>query len=170
MIYFTSDWHLGDQSFIDREIRPFKDVDVMEQTILDGINIEVKKDDVLYVLGDVSIGDDNKRLKNFLSQLNVKRKSLIIGNHDTLSLSEYIDAGFESIHSSLILEKYCRFELTLIHDPAVAGCFLEHRFICGHVHRLFQSIGNTINVSCCVWNYAPISITKVNDIFTQNEI
>ena len=54
MIWFTSDMHLGHEKALDFTIRPWQQIDEMNEGIIANINAKVKKKDELYILGDYS--------------------------------------------------------------------------------------------------------------------
>ena len=58
MIYYISDTHFRDQAIFDKCKRPFKSLSEMEETIIRKWNSKVKKDDIVYVLRDISKDDD----------------------------------------------------------------------------------------------------------------
>lgn len=83
MIYFTSDLHLGhDKDFIYKE-RGFDNISSHNIAILKNWNSVVTSDDVVYVLGDLMLGDNSAGM-SILKQLN-GTIYIILGNHDTNS-------------------------------------------------------------------------------------
>ncbi len=162
MKWFTSDWHLGHKNVLKFDKRPFKNLTEMNVALIKNINNNVKKNDVLYVLGDVSfkLGQVNA-IGFFLDKIICDRIILILGNHDKFKPFDYVDVGFESVHTSLEIDD----GYVLVHDPAIAGCLVDIKFICGHVHHLFKKTKNVVNVSCCAWDYKPVSIDVINEMF-----
>lgn len=81
-IWLTSDTHLGhDRDFI-WNARGFKNVDEMNEVIIERWNSVVKDEDIVYHLGDVMLGSDEEN--NLRRVLKLKGdKYLAIGNHDT---------------------------------------------------------------------------------------
>ncbi len=164
MLWFTSDWHLGHKNVLRFDKRPFNNLAQMNTCLLANINKRVLEDDILYVLGDVAFKISQiTTIEVFLKKINCRRKILILGNHDKFKPFEYVDIGFESVHTSLEIDNYI-----LIHDPAIAGCLTERNFICGHVHKLFKKLNNCLNVSCCMWDYQPISLKTIDAIFEED--
>lgn len=81
MIWITSDLHLcHDRDFIYGK-RGYKNVQEMNHDIITKWNAKVTADDTVYVLGDITLNDDNTGL-GILSSLKGKIH-IIIGNHDT---------------------------------------------------------------------------------------
>ena len=80
-IWFMADIHVAHTNVISLSKRPFVNVQEMEAVIVANINRVVKPGDVLYLLGDVSLGRRETWVK-FLSSLTCKNVVLVIGNHD----------------------------------------------------------------------------------------
>ena len=53
MTYFTSDLHFGHSNIIKLCNRPFADVESMDAALIENWNKKVKKNDTVYVLGDI---------------------------------------------------------------------------------------------------------------------
>lgn len=84
-IWFSSDTHFGhDRDFI-WGARGFKNVTEMNEQIVKNWNSVVKEDDIVYLLGDIMLGDGSG-LK-YLKQLN-GTIYIALGNHDTNSRAE----------------------------------------------------------------------------------
>jgi calcineurin-like phosphoesterase family protein len=107
-VWFTSDWHLGHERIIDLCHRPFESVAQMNEEIIDNHNALVEDTDVVWMLGDMIMGDIEAGLK-LVSRIN-GRKHLICGNHDRPFAgattdprkradwrARYLDAGFASV-------------------------------------------------------------------------
>ena len=80
MILFISDLHFGHQNIVRLCNRPFVDVDEMDAVLIENWNRKVKKNDVVYLIGDVVW--DKKKVAHYMEQLSGK-KILIAGNHDS---------------------------------------------------------------------------------------
>lgn len=81
MIYFTSDPHYGHANVIRYCARPFRDVQEMNEALINNWNSVVTQDDTVYVLGDFSLGFSE--VERYSSRL-LGKKFLIPGNHDKL--------------------------------------------------------------------------------------
>ena len=79
MIYFISDLHFGHKNCISMCDRPFADVDEMDAALINAWNGRVKKDDTVYLVGDLLW--EKCDIKDYIPRLNGK-KILIAGNHD----------------------------------------------------------------------------------------
>ena len=163
MIYFSSDFHFGHKMIIQYSERPFKNVSKMNHSLVTNWNRMVKKDDIGYILGDLTLrrhADHN--LMEIVGSMN-GRKRLIIGNHDKIKWFEYLDLGFESVHTSYELV-YEGHKIFMCHDPAMREAVPKDYIVaCGHVHRFFKVFKNCVNVGVDVWNYEPLSIDTLID-------
>jgi calcineurin-like phosphoesterase family protein len=136
MIYFTSDCHFGHRRIIQYCNRPFDNVHIMDQVILDRINETVGKDDTLYILGDFTFRGGKPA--DYLSRINCSDVHLILGNHDRRSdymSASRIDVGFTSV-SEVKEIIYCNQRIYLSHYPHRSWP-ASHRgsFHCyGHTH------------------------------------
>ena len=157
MIYFTSDLHLEHPNIIHYCGRPFRNVQQMNKVLIKNWNSVINEDDVVYMLGDLSIKPPayKRGLWHFVDNMKGK-KHLILGNHDYLEPFDYIDMGFISVHTMLWLE-----EFTLIHDPAQAYK-INGPVLHGHVHQNWKKHKNAINVGVDVWDFKPVSIDDIN--------
>jgi calcineurin-like phosphoesterase family protein len=50
--FFTSDLHLGHKNIIELENRPFKDLEDMNNKLVNNWNSKIKNDDLVYYIGD----------------------------------------------------------------------------------------------------------------------
>ena len=69
MIYFISDTHFYHEKIIEYENRPFKDVEEMNNTLIDNWNKRIEPKDEVYILGDFSFGNKKQTL-DLLDKLN----------------------------------------------------------------------------------------------------
>ena len=158
-IYLIADTHFNHSNIIKYCNRPFKDIDEMNNTIINNWNRVVDKDDIVYHLGDVLLGDD---IKSFLNRLNGKIY-LIRGNHDGKSINFYNNIGLEVVPTKTKLEEY---KIILSHRPLennqIPNGYIN---IHGHIHnaKLDDSFDSNKHkcVSVEVIDYMPIEIEKV---------
>lgn len=105
-IWFSSDWHFGhrnlirgETNWIDRQTRDFDSVSQHDNVLVDNINKVVKKSDILYCLGDFSMGGKDK-IYGYRYAINCKNLHLILGNHDQhLSNNSIIFTGKGYVNS-----------------------------------------------------------------------
>lgn len=79
MIWFTADFHFGHRNIISLCNRPFGSVEEMNEILIENFNSLVKKNDTVYILGDISMKADVAL--DYLPKLN-GNKIILIGNHD----------------------------------------------------------------------------------------
>jgi calcineurin-like phosphoesterase family protein len=174
MIWLTSDEHYYHHNMLmhrttygggrgDYTSRRFRTTDEMHRHIKSKHNELVKKDDIVYHLGDFAYGPGAKSWQQVgavLSLLNGEHH-LILGNHDHIKPFDYLEAGFTSVHTSLMLDDYL-----LVHDPAIAGVLLNHKVIHGHTHSLGLRLReNTYCVCVDINNYYPVSFDTIKEAF-----
>lgn len=169
MDFFCGDHHFGDDGIIKFCNRPFLNEAMATRGIVEFHNSVVTPRDTVYFGGDLSMkyGNDPQTLKAIISSMN-GRKILIVGNHDTLSCQQYIDIGFESVHT------YFRYSDKIIihHDPCASIVFKDCLFLCGHIHDLFRYITgkNVINIGLDVWNWKPVSYAFLMEFCNQFKV
>ena len=101
-VFFTSDTHFYHGNIIRFCNRPFKDVEVMNETIISNWNNTVGQDDTIFHLGDFCLGGSAEWTK-ILDRLNGKIY-LIMGNHDLKNIRQgYIDR-FEHVAMQMHIE------------------------------------------------------------------
>lgn len=71
MTLFTSDLHFGHKNIVDLCRRPFADVEEMDAVLIENWNRKVKKNDVVYLTGDVVW--DKKKVAYYMEQLSGKK-------------------------------------------------------------------------------------------------
>ena len=166
-VWTSADPHFAHSNIIKYCDRPFKTAHGMDKTMIDNWNAIVGPDDLSYILGDFSMSAHKDFLADYVKKLN-GNKILVLGNHDRLRPFEYLDIGFLSVHTSLVLENENVF---MIHDPAAMRLAMEAGFTClhGHVHNVYKkSNPGTLNVGVDVHDYKPILLSEA--IKQANEI
>lgn len=126
--WFISDTHFGHENILEyeKEARPFYSLEEMHEVMIDKWNSVVKDKDIVFHVGDFAFGRANISIA---SRLNGKKR-LILGNHDTYPIAEYMpyfDRIFGMVHYKQCL---------LSHIPVHIGC-LGSRWLLnihGHLH------------------------------------
>lgn len=175
-IWFWSDTHFYHFNIIHYENRPFKSVEHMNSTIINKFNERVKKDDLVFFLGDFNFKTGSNRgegepikPQHIINQLNCKNIHFISGNHDNKGRN-----GLKTPIQSIIL-KHGGIRIHLVHNPFHTNfnCPLN---IVGHVHskwksREFKNKQNKstfcINVSVEQWNYYPVSWQEIDSTYKR---
>ncbi len=172
MIYFTSDLHLGHKNIVDLCKRPFADVDAMDAVLIDNWNRKVKKNDIVYLTGDVVW--DKKKVAYYMEQLSGK-KILVAGNHDSTWIKrEECQKYFEEI--VLYLEVHLNgHPITMCHYPMLEWRSSREEskrklgyLIHGHIHnriadeyrQLFLQF-NALNAGVDVNDFAPVTFDEL---------
>jgi calcineurin-like phosphoesterase family protein len=167
--WFISDLHLSHHSTINTfvnddgsPLRPFKNVEEMNQKIIDNWNNKIKDNDLVYVLGDLCMGRKQIGLTSALRG----RKRLIGGNHDFGSIEDYVAAGWEKIYGVKVFNG----DFICSHIPVREDNLT--RFIGnlhGHLHSHHINDPRYLNVSVEQVNYTPLSFEEVQDRFKKNK-
>ena len=173
MIYFSSDWHLGeDRIGINGKpnlfFRPFTSIEQQDNTIIQNFkNSSFKDGDTFYHLGDVIY---NMNSIHYLEELrNLYPNSifnLVIGNYDEDKL-EILSKYFNIVSPEQFIEiEGIKFYLN--HYPI--NCKEEEKGfgITGHIHGLWKVQKNMINVGVDAWHFFPVSEKEI--LFTVNAI
>lgn len=167
--YFTSDLHLGHANIIRFQNRPFDSVEEMNDRIIQNYNSIVHKNDLVYILGDVtykiSVEESNKLIQRLKG-----RKVLIHGNHDL----KYDSHLFEDIldYKEFNQEKI---KYVLMHYPLLEwnGSYKGRSIhLHGHIHAQYgYNLKNRhdgilrYDVGVDANDYFPVSITSIRDFF-----
>jgi calcineurin-like phosphoesterase family protein len=156
--------HFGHPNIMKYENRPFASVDEMDMVIINNWNKTVKKDDKVFVLGDVSFYNKEKT-KDIISKLS-GYKTLIIGNHDkSRSISWWKDTGIEEIYQYPII--YNEF-FVFSHEPIYLNENMPYANVHGHIHHLKYDSKQFFNVSVECIDYTPIDFERIKEIILGN--
>lgn len=82
-IWFTSDLHFNHNKEFLYKPRGFDDIESMNETVVNNWNSVVEDDDIVYCLGDLSMGDITKNNSVELIEKLKGHIIVIVGNHDT---------------------------------------------------------------------------------------
>lgn len=162
MQYLISDTHFNHTNVIKYCNRPFVNTEEMNNYLIKQWNSVVKDDDTVYFLGDFCLGN-RQTVIELGKQLN-GHKILIMGNHDRVTKTAFIDAGFEEVYKKPTVFKFGNSELLLSHAPVYDT---DYNNVCGHVHDM--NINDKKHFCVCVEqiNYTPIELEKVLEYFRE---
>lgn len=175
--FLISDQHFGHANILKftkadgTPVRPdFKDVEDMNQFMISQHNKTVGPDDIVYFLGDVAF--KASVFHKVMPLLNGKKR-LILGNHDHLKISDYMQY-FGNIASAEHIKYSDTLKFVLCHYPMHPEANSPNYPICIHGHIHEKNITDTnhingdiirdkryINVSVEQINYTPISMTEI---------
>lgn len=165
--FLISDTHFGHANVCKftrddgSKLRPWDDVDQMDEDLIQNWNSVVSPKDKVYHLGDVAIP---RRGLKCLERLN-GRKILIRGNHDTFRLADYCKY-FDDIRGCHYLDGNI-----LTHIPVHEDNLARYKHnIHGHLHyrRILKDDGSPDHRYVCVCvehtNYSPIDWEEIRTL------
>lgn len=178
MNYFTSDIHFSDENTFKNDCRPFKNIKQFDKYIIKLWNKTAKKDDNIYVVGDL-LDCDGPDFLSWQKALNYVKKIkaniiLIMGNNEERILNNFFSSNFDAfksfliskgikdVHKTLNLE-FGGYNFHLVHNPI--NYQKDFVNLVGHSHRskgIWYLFG--LSVSCDLNHYRPYS---ENDILYQ---
>lgn len=159
--FVTSDQHFAHANIIRYTARPFRDVDEMNQRMLDLWNETVKPDDEVFHLGDFYwLRGDNRSTCEALIKLLHGKIHFIKGDHDP-GLAELAGLGFKTLKLWDVVDG-----VLLIHNYETRGYHKDippHKLaFSGHVHRIWlhsnvtRGGGVSLNVGVDLWHFRPV--------------
>lgn len=163
--FWTSDTHYLHKAIIWMENRPYKDIEEMNQALVNNWNSVVKDDSTVFFTGDVSYKGSQKALLHILYSLKGKIH-LVIGNHDQPNVLTR-SRRFETISDILdikVKDGDILQSITNIHYPMISWRNSSRGAWCcsGHTHGQIVSKNlNMINVCVERWNYTPVSYNQL---------
>jgi calcineurin-like phosphoesterase family protein len=164
-VFLTADLHLGHKGVVTfdgvhgTKLRPWDNVEEMNEALVERWNAKVKPGDKTYVLGDVAL---SKRWLELLLRMNGK-KILVKGNHDQEELKEYVKY-FSDVRA---IQKKGDFLLSHVPIHPMSLTRWSKGNIHGHLHdgRVLLEDGSIDKRYICVsvehTNFAPISLDEV---------
>ncbi len=167
--YFTADEHYGHNEIITYCNRPYRNSQVMTRDIVKKHNSVVKEEDTVYHIGDFAFAGPDRisYVQNLLNRLNGTH-ILILGNHDQINPMKLVDAGFQSAHTSLVINRDVGedgYTIVMAHDPSIWNIAFKTgaMFFCGHIHNLFKAIPEKriVNVGVDVWDFYPVTLKQI---------
>lgn len=174
--FFTSDTHFGHARIIELCNRPFKDVNHMNEIMIERWNNVVKPDDVVFHMGDVALGSIADSLP-LVGRLN-GHKFLVPGNHDRIFSGEsekkrerfypeYMKVFQAILPECTSINLFGR-SITLSHFPYQGDSQENDRhvdkrpvdnglpLIHGHIHEKRRIEGRMFNVGVDVNDFRPV--------------
>ncbi len=164
MIFFTSDTHFGSERTLKFSCRPFANTKEMDETIINNWNKVIKKDDIVYHLGDFGNYEMTKKLNGKITLIlgNYEQNDLKINfNGDFSAFSAYLKKfGFNDvIEKNLILPLPNENPLFLTHEPL--NCSTKYFNLFGHVHEKCKCKRFGLNVGTDCFNFKPATLAEV---------
>lgn len=151
--WFTADTHFDHANIIKYCGRPFKSVQIMNDTLVRNWNSRVKENDIVIFLGDFAFKGESP--DKWLSLLN-GHITFVRGNHDkNNSLNTRI--------ISLIINLANRYWFC-IHNPEKFNQDFKYNLV-GHVHEKWRikkkKKSYLVNTGVDVWNFHPVDINEI---------
>lgn len=162
--FFTADTHFGHANIIKHCNRPFHNLAHMDKTLIENWNQRVKKDDVVFHLGDFCFRNTTNRgegeihkAQYYLNKLNGKIIQ-IEGNHDRNNTTK---TCIQEMRIKLGGKR-----IILTHRPENIGDVGYDLHFVGHIHTLwkYQTVyyeKKMVNVGVDVWEFKPITIEDI---------
>lgn len=160
-VFVTADPHFDHENIIKYCDRPFINREQMNHVLTKNWNSVVSDEDIVYVIGDFTLSSKKERVREILSLLK-GRKFLVMGNHDYMSVADYIDAGFEKVYDeAIIINEF----IILSHYPMFMTYHMPYFNVYGHVHNHPEHKDMTERTWCVSverTNYTPVEL-KLED-------
>ena len=173
MIHFTSDQHFGHENIIKHTNRPFRTVEEMDRYMVRAWNSVVRKNDIVYHLGDISHKRcDADRANDLVAQCNgIKR--LIVGNHETdgdvdysktfqervkldTALFDWVNEGYHETMIDGVLIIMSHYALETWHDMSKKSIQLH-----GHSHGKLKPKTRRLDVGVDTHDFKPWSWDQI---------
>lgn len=168
-IFFSSDLHYNHNKSFLYEPRGFTSIEEHDAAIIKNWNEVVSNNDIVYVLGDVMMGNDYDLAQEKLRQLN-GQLVILNGNHESdRKLNAYKELPNVELAGWAIKICYGKWHFYLSHFPTLVDNFDEkHKFYClhGHTHdqNKYQFIKNCCyNIALDAHNNTPVNIDQVKE-------
>lgn len=170
-IWFSSDLHHGHNKIVNICNRPTCPQDQTEWLVRDVVNRYVKKNDTLYLLGDVSMAKKSEAEK-FIDRLN-GNKFLVPGNHDKNIKNSTRFFGIESVKDFKFNRGDINIHIVLCHYPMLSWNRRIHGawHLYGHVHGRNPGVGRSLDVGIDNASnmYRPVNLYEVCMIMALKE-
>jgi len=162
--WFTSDNHFGHSNIIEYCNRPFSSVEEMDRVMIERWNSKIKKNDVVYYLGDFTLGNYYVAL-NYFTKLN-GHIIFISGSHDRwMQHEDAVNSLDRTYKGGLVSGKIEGIHFTLCHyamrvwDRSHYGSI--HLFGHSHGQTPIIQIPNSMDIGVDTNNFYPYSLEDV---------
>lgn len=176
-IYVTSDLHFNHKNILKfcPKSRDFKDVEEMNDFIIQKINEVVTAEDTLYILGDIALGGGVSSIVKLFNQLHCCDIRVVPGNHDSNKLLKSLVAQCVGVTIlPLIYEtSFNNTRAVMSHFPLLTWN-QAHRgsiHLFGHCHGSLKEAteGRKADVGWDVWE-RPIPLEELVSILKEKPI
>ena len=131
--WIFSDPHMGHSKLAEEKFRSIG----FENKIISFLKNQTKLDDIVICLGDVAFGKEELYWHKLICESISGKKWLVLGNHDSKSISWYLKAGWDFVAHEIMIELYGH-KILFSHmpKPIENGYTLN---IHGHFHNFDKS-------------------------------
>lgn len=169
-IWFTSDWHLGHKNILKLSRRPFGEIEHHDDTIINNFNDCVKKDDIVYILGDLAWTQSYENYKRIFQRLNGDKR-IIVGNHDNKQI--LIRCQKEGLITSVKDTQTIQIgddRIFLSHFPYREwnGFYHGAYHLYGHCHGNIDDYKQSTDIGVDCWEYEPVDWNEVKAYIDNN--
>lgn len=163
--YAVSDTHFNHKNIIEYCNRPYASVEEMNRAIIDNWNSTIKEEDRVFFLGDFCLGN-RQTLIELGHQLN-GHKILVMGNHDRVSQTAFLDAGFEVVYKKPVEVEFPEYDMTILFSHAPKYDDLKYPNVHGHVHD--KANNDAMHYCACleVNDYKPVLLDDIVKYFRE---
>lgn len=178
-IYFTGDSHYFHTNIIKYTNRPFKDVEEMDNILINNTNEKVGQDDRIIHLGDFCFSKYGRTPEYYLDRINCKNITMILGNHDPHDHNGLPDRNFARLFNGgcynyleIKVPYKGREQLIVLSHYAMRVWNKSHHgswHLFGHSHGTLEDLPNSLSIDVGVdcHNYYPISVDEVGAIMAK---
>lgn len=164
-IWVTSDFHFNHKSIIkfEQSRQQFKDVDQMDNFLIDLWNSTVKNNDLVLYLGDFALCLDDKIISKY-SKLNGV-KYLAKGNHDERSESTFKRIGFSKVESYFEYD-----QIIFCHIPIHPDQLIDRwkANVHGHMHSI--KLDNNRYFNACIDAHPQFKMWNLKDVIEHLQL
>lgn len=173
-VFFTADLHLGHSNIIRYCDRPFKDIDEMNEYIIESWNSVVRESSSVYLLGDVAMRN-NDRLGDLLDALH-GQITLIKGNHDDGVINKHKRRfnAMKRMHEIRVVDPDAyqgRRKIILCHYPMITWNGSHHGtwHLHGHCHGTLPDDPHAfrLDVGVDCHDFMPVSYERVKELMSM---
>lgn len=170
--FFSSDHHFSHNNIIKYANRPFKNVDEMNEAMIERHNSVVTPQDIVWFIGDFTFERDEERVRRTIRRLNGEI-NFVKGNHDKPVMPPRVRAEFNQFINSCHHEIYVP-DSTLEHGrQAITLCHFAMRVwnkshhgafhLYGHSHGSLPEDPNSrsFDIGVDEWDFYPVSYEQV---------
>lgn len=169
-MWFTADTHFGHANSIEFCQRPFKDVEEMDEAMIDRWNTMVGKKDLVWHLGDFAYGSGST-VDKYAKRLNGVIK-VCVGNHDNRN---HLERNFPDRVFDTKLVRHNGEKIWLSHyahrvwPDSHHGSFHLYGHSHGGLDEKYGLWGRSMDVGVDRWDFAPVHLDMVIEYLKHEE-